>query len=61
MNVGKIIPVVGAVSIGLVLVVAYSIVRIGSQSSIGGKTPDDFCNDHGYRDGIDGESSDNED
>lgn len=60
MDAGKIMTVVGVVSIGLVLVAAYSIVRVGSQSSIGGKIPNDFCNDHGYRDDINGESSDNE-
>ena len=50
MDAGKIMTVVGVVSIGLVLVAAYSIVRVGSQSSIGGKIPNDFCNDHGYGD-----------
>ena len=60
MDTGKIMAVVGVVSIGLVLVAAYSIVRVGFQSSIGGKTTNHFCNEHGYRDDIDGESSDNE-
>lgn len=60
MDAGKIMVAVGVVSTGLVLVAAYSIVRVGSQLSIGGKIPNNFCNDHGYRDGIDGESSDNE-